>query len=339
MPNLGSDPKGASVIDPHESGRRLPEVAKHEDDEYFLAAMNAVLSKPIECTAMVPREDLPIIYIVGAPRSGTTLMSQVLSRYLRVGYIDNVIARFWLAPEVGIRLSRILLGHDARESISFKSRHGVTENPTGPHEFGYFWRYWLALDRAPTHHLTDRELSVLDSTGLKHALEYRLLGAFKMPLVFKNVICGFQAPYLTALHPNSIFIHIKRDLKDTAASILKSRFERYGSYATWWSLKPSSFFRLPSDPVEQVVSQVTDCRAEIDEAMSRSGAHTIEVDYAEFCRSPDALLERVCALLGRLGAASTPLGSVEPFSVSGSPVLPAHLKERLESVLAVRCAP
>lgn len=322
--------------DPHEQGCRLPGVAKREDDEQFLQALNHRLASGDVAAMPTARTDLPIIYIVGAPRSGTTLMSQVLSRYLQVGYIDNLIARFWLAPEVGVRLSRILLGENARESISFRSRHGVTENIAGPHEFGYFWRHWLGLDQALTHHLTQEELARIDRRGLRQALESRLLGAFGMPLLFKNVICGFQADFLTALHSNSIFIHIKRDLRDTVASTLKSRFERYGSYATWWSLKPSSFMRLPADPVEQVVTQIADCRAEIDASIARSGACVLDVDYADFCRDPNQVLHNVCALLSHFGFESTPLAVVEPFKVAGLSGIPDELRYRLDTEIARR---
>lgn len=322
--------------DPHEEGSRVPEVAKHGNDEKFLLALNDCLALHYKCPSLTARPDLPIIYIVGAPRSGTTLLSQVLSRYLQVGYIDNLIARYWLAPEVGVRLSQILLGRNARESISFKSRHGVTENVAGPHEFGYFWRHWLRLDNALTHHLTRGELDRIDADGLKQALECRLLGTFGIPLLFKNVICGFQAQFLTMLHPNSIFIHIKRDLRDTAASILKSRFERYGSYGTWWSLKPSSFATLPNDPVEQVLEQVIDCRAEIDASLSQSGAQVLDVDYADFCHDPNKVLERLCELVNRFEVDMSPLAPVTPFQVAGCVDIPDAMKFRFDYELTKR---
>ncbi|MBK7674984.1 MAG: sulfotransferase [Candidatus Accumulibacter sp.] len=320
--------------DPHEQGKRLPGLAKSASDESFLSALNYYLEPFSHLRDVEERADLPIVYIVGAPRSGTTLLSQVLSRFLPVGYVNNFIARFWMAPSVGVRLSQIMLGDDARRSIDFRSHHGVTGDLAGPHEYGYFWRHWLSLDTAQTHHLTAIELEEVDVEGLRKALRVDLLGAFGTPMVFKNVICGFQASLLRQVHPNSIFLHISRSVRDTAASILKSRFERYGSYDIWWSLKPSTFDRLPKDPVRQVVAQILDCRREVDEELDASAALSIRVDYEQFCRDPNNLLLDVCGAIEELGVAIVPLGIAEPFTPAGCPKLPEDIKARLEAAVS-----
>ena len=43
-------------------------------------------------------QNYPIIFIVGVPRSGTTLLSQLLIEHLDIGYINNHIAKYWMAP-------------------------------------------------------------------------------------------------------------------------------------------------------------------------------------------------------------------------------------------------
>jgi hypothetical protein len=40
----------------------------------------------------------PVFFIVGAPRSGTTLLLQTIINHYNLGYINNFIARFWEAP-------------------------------------------------------------------------------------------------------------------------------------------------------------------------------------------------------------------------------------------------
>ena len=137
--------------DPHESGKRLPRFAKQDRDELFRDELNQAFRHIPFTTApaSLSVEQLPILYIVGVPRSGTTLLSQLVSRYCPVGYINNLIARCWLRPSVGIALSRCLFGDRAREGITFHSSYGATQEVVGPHEFGYFWRHWLPLDQAP----------------------------------------------------------------------------------------------------------------------------------------------------------------------------------------------
>jgi len=324
--------------DPHEAGTRLAAFAKDPSGEAFLAALNASLAHADlpgpECDA--DPASLPLVYIVGAPRSGTTLASQLASRYLPVGYIDNLVARFWRRPSAGIRLSRLLTGTAGREAIGFESRHGVTAGVAGPHEFGYFWRHWLRLDDASTHHLAPDALARVDAAGLRHALEAEILAAFGTPAVFKNVICGFHAAFLSGLHPRSLFVHIERDAYDTCASILRSRMERYGSYTRWWSLKPSTwpFDTAPGDAAAEVARQVLDCRVEITRELASPGVRSLRLAYADMCADPAGTLRKVCTALAPLGARIEPhAGPMPALAASGSPPLPPALAARLRECL------
>jgi LPS sulfotransferase NodH len=304
--------------DPHETFDRLASFRADPGEEQWLLSLNRRLASaptpPARADLDVSR--MPLIYIVGAPRSGTTLLSQLVSKYLEVGYIDNLIARFWLAPAVGIRLSRLVLGAEARRSIALRSTHGATHDPAGPHEFGYYWRHWLKLDDASTHHLTPEELSRVDLAGLRHSLEREVIGAFGLPVVFKNVICGFQAGYLSDLHPASLFVHITRDPVHTACSILETRQARYGSYGAWWSLKPAAFesLRRPESPPEEVVLQVLHCRREF--AAELAGVRSLTIEYEALCSEPDAELQRVCDAISAIGTRMRPLAPVEPLRPS-----------------------
>lgn len=324
--------------DPHDPHQRIERYSKNVGDEAFFAALNHVLADaalPSQADSIVDIGALPIIYIVGAPRSGTTLLSQLLSCYLPVGYIDNLIARFWQRPSVGIRLSRSLLGIAGREAIAFDSKHGVTQGVEGPHEFGYFWRQWLALDGAETHNLSIREAEAIDLVGLKQALENEILKEFGAPVVFKNVICGFQAEMLSRVHPASLFVWIKREPKDVVKSILKCRMERYGRYDAWWSLKPSTYSRLVKidSPVRQVLGQVMDCMREFDQELSKPDVKSLAVNYSTLVECPDAVLAEVCASVKTLGFEMSTLHKTLPvFRDPSKILLPDYLETELMNV-------
>lgn len=326
-----------TVSDPHETTPRLAAHAKDEAHERFLAHLNDWLARmPLDEPVSAGAADLPLVYVVGAPRSGTTLVSQLLAKYLDVGYINNLIARFWRRPIVGIRLSAICLGPDARRAISLHSTHGVTPGLAGPHEFGYFWRYWFGLDRAATHHLMPHEVARVDAEALGRVLRQEILGGFGRPTVFKNVICGFQAQLLTRIHPRSLFIHVTRDPLATGASILAARRARYGSYDAWWSLKPATFdtIRHAATAAEQVAMQVQDCRVEFAAELGSPGVHAMTLSYEDTCLGPEAQLERICEAMCRLGGDVRPLGPVERLEPSPGPALPADLREALAAALA-----
>lgn len=276
-------------------------------------------------------ESIPIIYVVGVPRSGTTLLSQLLCRYLPVGYINNLIARFWLRPPAGIMLSKILLGEDARRRINFRSFQALTEGPEGPHEFGYFWRRWLNLDGSPNHHLSDSALAMLDAQGLKNALEKEILATFNAPIVFRNIICGFHAGFLTKLHPKSLYVYIKRDPRDVISSILKCRKERFGTYETWWSLKPSTypFNDIKNDPVAEVARQIADCKKEMEDELASPGIKSLTVRYEDMCKDPRAIVETVGSMISEIWRPVELAGYDFPkLSVSSHPEMPDGIESR-----------
>lgn len=305
---------------------------KRDADEAFLARFNALLaSAPEDDDADPVVRSAPIVYIVGAPRSGTTLLSQLASKYLDIGYINNLVARFWLRPRVGIELSRICLGDGARASIALRSAYGTTADIAGPHEFGYFWRHWLPLDAAPTHHLSDEMLAGVDGAGLRRALEVEILGGFGGAAVFKNVICGFHGRFLTGIHPASLFVHISRDPIATAGSILRARHERYGSLDAWWSLKPAAMDQVlrPGHPAEEVARQVHHCRREMDLELSSPGVRRLNMTYERLCADPERELGRVIDAVAELGGRVARVGGeIEPLKASAGPAVePAQRDE------------
>jgi hypothetical protein len=325
------------IDDPHETQPRVGRYQANAEDEAWLAALNQHLAAArLPSAAGVEPARLPLIYVVGAPRSGTTLLSQVLSRFLDVGYINNLIARFWLRPSVGIGLSRLVLGGSGREQIAFESEHGTTAGVAGPHEFGYFWRHWLQLDAQPTHHLSTAALQHLDRDGLREALEREILAPFGTAVVFKNVICGFHAEALTQIHAPSLFLHIVRDREATCRSILKAREQRFGSPTAWWSLKPSTYPEIAAlvDPAAQVVRQTDDCRAEIAAELGRPGVLAMTIEYERLCREPLSVLHAIADAVAATGSGVRMLDGVpESFRYSQGPQLPSDIHDALRTAL------
>jgi len=324
--------------DPQEPHDRVGRFRYDAADEAWWQVLNERLVDaefPVDASGPDPSA-LPIIYIVGAPRSGSTLLSQVLSRFLSVGYINNLIARFWLRPSVGIRLSRRVVGEQGRNTISFASEHGTTRGVAEPHEFGYFWRKWLQLDGLATHTLDAAAVAALDAAGFRIALEHEILRPFGAPVVFKNLICGFQANTLTAVHRPSLFIHIRRDLEPSAASILATRQQRHGSYEAWWSLKPSTYSaiaRLPS-AAEQVVRQIQDTNEQLSRQLTQPDIETVAVTYESLCRNPRAVVEDVAHRVIGLGGQLTAFDGIpNGFTESRGPSLPAELQRELHRAI------
>jgi len=287
--------------DPHDAGERRQCFRKDEGLEDYFTRLNTHLAT-FDQGDEPAGAAFPVIYIVGLPRSGTTLLSQLISRFLPVGYINNLIARCWRNPVVGIRLSQVVFGSDIRGKIELASTHGVTTDPWGPHEFGYFWRHWLRLDEVPTHKLSKTHLDSLDDAGLAVTLN-RMAAAFEAPLVFKNIICGLQAEFLTKIRPNSLFILIERDPKAVAASLLRSRQQRYGDESVWWSLKPSTFDEIRRLPTAQaqIERQIADGAKNFQQELEKPDINSLRIRYESLCREPKKYLQQICDAISKMG--------------------------------------
>ena len=312
------------MIDREENKQRVDAYRKQQRDEDFLQSFNAALASLEQSLPLDASNPQPLIFIVGTQRSGSTLLSQILARYLNVGYISNQVARFWEAPRVGIRLQRQIFANISRNEILLKSQHGVGNGLFDPHEFGYYWSKWFRLEEAATHALTEAESARVNWEGLRASL-MGITSEFGLPVVFKNLICGYQIAQLSRIWPNSLFVQITRDPLDVVKSTLSVRMERYGTIKTWWSLKPPEYpqLRALESPVEQVVAQTYYTLGHLGRLTALPGVHSLKIGYAELCARPQNVLSLMINQVNQLGGSITaPKEWPDPLAVHQ---LPPHL--------------
>ena len=136
----------------------------------------------------------PVTFILGPPRTGTTLISQLLADRGGFAYVSNFLARFWLAPYVGSRLEQEVGVREVRPRSTYRSRSGATRGPAEPHEFTFFWNRWFELGQV-TQKLGPAELERVDAAGLARSVG-ALEAAWERPVVFKNSFwCNFQVAF------------------------------------------------------------------------------------------------------------------------------------------------
>lgn len=259
--------------------------------------LNALLA-PLERVLAAGREEpgRPVVFVVGLPRTGTTLAAQVLATAHEYGYPSNLLARFWRAPSVGAYLDRALraLAGAGRTAAGFDSVYGRTSGPWGVHELGYFWDRWF--DRGQTtHRLTPSEREEVPVADLKRSLA-GLERAFRASLLFSNnTWCTLQASYLARVLPASIFVVCERDPLWIAQSLLIGRRRRHGDRDRWWSVRPRAFERLTGFPWnEQIGGQVAHLLgAQEEELEAVPSSRTLRLPYPELCREPSATARRV----------------------------------------------
>lgn len=264
---------------------RVGKFRKDEADETFLESLNDYLAVREKEFEIPGRRVFPNLFIFGLPRSGTTLLAQLLFHCLDLGYINNFMARFWKAPLQGIRLSRLLLKDERR--TSFESEYGVTSGLTDSHEFGYFWTRWLGDGLHVKAH------NDVQWKELRHELRQIAL-TFDKPVLYKNVLVGMQLKGMFEICNESIFIRVLRDPVDNALSILKGREERFGDRKHWWSIRPPGYEKWLHLPYcDQIALQVTDINKRHDTGIEENNIPAVTVHYPDLCAKPGKILSLI----------------------------------------------
>ncbi|MFW9846428.1 MAG: hypothetical protein ACFFD6_06760, partial [Candidatus Thorarchaeota archaeon] len=82
--------------------KRTDKYRKDQDSEDILREINRIL-EPLELEEIegFSAPEFASLFILGAPRSATTLIHQLVADTGVFGYISNYLARFWAAPYIG----------------------------------------------------------------------------------------------------------------------------------------------------------------------------------------------------------------------------------------------
>lgn len=276
-------------------------IDKYKKDASFeavLQSLNTHLSAPEQELYQNYPEVYSCIHVVGAPRSGTTLLNQLISSCLDVGYVNNFIATFYKAPVHGITLSKKLLG--THYPSNFSSEFGKTNTIYEPHEFGYFWsdllKYPEIAQMPPEHEQT------IDWEKLRLTL-LNMCQAFGASMVFKSLYLGWHMQKVVQLLPKTLFIFIERDELDNAFSLLRIRKKYFASTEKWASIKPLGYESLlQKSPHEQVLGQVRMLNASyLQQLALLPEANCLRIRYQDLCNNPGAILKKVMNKLDALG--------------------------------------
>jgi hypothetical protein len=269
------------------------EYRKDPKEESFLNRLNQLLHEAAKRDLTTNWISYPIFFIVGAPRSGTTLLYQGMCMALDVAYPNNLVAAFWQAPTYGVLLSQKLQGWGCY--TNFSSTFGRTSHISEPHEFGYFWsehlRYREMLEQPSSHE------NVIDWGELRNWL-CNMCHLAERSFVFKTMLTVWHIESIIREIPNSYFLWVRRDPVDTALSLLKMREQMLGSKEKWVSLKPREYSWLKSKPYwYQVAGQVLFTEKRILASLRKvPDERQLTVRYSDFCNNPNKVIQQIAAL-------------------------------------------
>jgi hypothetical protein len=257
----------------------------------LLAAVSHAVTR--EVSAVLPQT--PIL-ILGPPRSGTTLLYQLLVARFEVAYLTNIHDLFFGVPSL---IERCVQSGTRQSGTDYCSQFGVTRGAMGPSECGEFWYRFFPRDPQVVElgGVTPSRMTAMRSVIAQFGR------AARRPIVFKNVVnCVRLGPIAEAI-PEALFIRIDRDVAENAISLLKCRQRRCGSIDHWWSVRPPKYENIQSrPPAEQVVEQIWRTQEAADRNLANiPESRILRLTYASLCQAPRKTMDEVGTFLAANG--------------------------------------
>lgn len=230
------------------------------------------------------------IFMVGAPRSGSTLAMQLMTDAFDLGYLANAHGQWYGAPALAERVLRPLAG---RPPSNYESDLGRTYGTYAPSECGSWW-YRFFRRHPPYVELHEVDLRKMRQFRMSIAA---LCSAFQRPVVFKNMYATLRIQAIAHHVPESLFVVVHREEVDNAHSILEARYEQAGNYNAWFSVEPPGVERLKLlPPQEQVVEQIRQIHKTMERDFQRaavSAERVFRLHYESMCDDSHATLDQL----------------------------------------------
>jgi hypothetical protein len=290
-------------------------------------AVNTLLH-PLEC-ALLSRHDrqpaYPPLFIIGAPRSGSTVIYQTLVNCLEVGYFSNLHALLYGMPTIVERCYNARAHLDHKD---YESSLGQTRGWNAPSECGEFWYRFYPRDSVA---LTEGNPPQRNLARLAKIVS-RLTAMRSRPFLLKNLYCSLRLPSLNKAFPEALYLVVRRDEIATGHSLLAARRSRFGQYDAWFSVKPptaSDLDELP--PHRQVIEQVRGIYNVIDRQRMWIGRDRfLDIEYERFCEDPKQTVQSVREFARMHGVELNVAGEIpQPFRRGGNLRIDTDLYEKM----------
>lgn len=249
-------------------------------------------------------------FIIGPPRSGTTLVRQLVAWAIPTSYFTNFTRASWdtLGYPLPIMTARVvkLLGL-TNHAASFESEYGFTTGIGRPVEGGDIWNYFFQTYNAPV----EPEQLAPERQRLIYQAVAGTERIFDLPFVNKTVDLSVRIRALAKIFPSALFIQVVREPLDVAQSLYKARLYDYPD-REFFSTRPRECEDLGNKSiVEQVCMQVYYIEKNIAFERSVVGPDRfLTVSYQAICEKPGRELERIAEFMNKYGAPARIVRSV-----------------------------
>lgn len=215
----------------------------------------------------------PCLMIVSPPRSGSTIIYQVLVKTIQCVYISNLHALFPRNAS-GYMLQR---GRFGEGKANLQNYYGYTSSLYDVNE-GNDIIESIIVDNADVATIRDRFLIQMGF----------MLARADRPFIFKNVSAYEQITTLHSAVPELTFLRIRRDPERVIQSVIRA----YRELGTFNPIPRELRLKKIDDPIEFAVRQILAIEKSIDAQLADiENSKWLEWSYEEFCEKSETLIQ------------------------------------------------
>ena len=225
------------------------------------------------------------IFVVGLPRSGTTLVYELIAQAYDVAFLTRVYSYLYGLPNT---LTRLTTRFTHSPTPRFTSRYGRIPGFFAPAENGVLWNRWFTSGQRLGHYVPPGCMEERDRKAVAKLVQ-SMTAIADRPFLFKNVYFTISLQAVLEAIPEATFVVVRRPLETVCASVYRIRSERDG----WWSIRPPFYADVADkDVVEQIAFQCVRTTQLLDREIRMIPRDRCFVaDYETVCAAPREFID------------------------------------------------
>ena len=226
-------------------------------------------------------KNIPVIFVVGIQRTGSTLVSQFIEKtfdFFPIGNFNSIFKRS------AFYLHRWFSKSYKTPRKSYKNFYGISKGFFSIGDCYELWDKWFGGN----HYVIPEKISEKKQDDLKNYFT-SLYAAYRKPILTKNNRNSLLLPVFEENFDNAFYVIVKRDPVAVIRSTIKASKDFFGDDRFLWGLYPSENF--DTDNYENIIEAATVQFLMLDKILNEQIEKLQDdtyllIDYNEFCLNP-----------------------------------------------------
>jgi hypothetical protein len=239
-------------------------------------------------------QEVPVIFVVGIQRTGSTLISQFIENTFPFFPLGNSHAVF---RQSDYYIHRCLAKQYHPSRNSYQNYYGIARGFFSVGDCYEVWDRWFGKN----HYIIPDDIPENKLISMKACFS-GLYGAAHRPILTKNNRNSLMISLFNKVFPRSFFVIVRRDPIPVIRSTLKASIDFFGHHDLLWGLYPDREFDTGN--YENIVEAATVQYLRLDKLMAEQigqldESDYIEIDYDDFCAEPQRFQIRLAEKINR----------------------------------------